>query len=145
MSSRRFAKTTSAKRKGRAYGKGVGLGLGVLLALTVISLAVWLLRRSASDESTSATPEPGESVEAGLEEQAVVPPDTPSAEDVSRGSSHHQARNAPSVAEKRLHRHQPPEKNRPLERSGPEDAKVRYSPPVRRALAGADLISRGVA
>jgi hypothetical protein len=45
-----------------------------------------------------------------------------------RGSSHHQARNAPSVAEKRLHRHQPPEKNRPLERSGPEDAKVRYSP-----------------
>jgi hypothetical protein len=83
MSSRRFAKTTSAKRKGRAYGKGVGLGLGVLLALTVISLAVWLLRRSASDESTSATPEPGESVEAGLEEQAVVPPDTPSAEEVS--------------------------------------------------------------
>ena len=69
MSSRRFARTTSAKRKGRAYGKGVGLGLGVLLALTVISLAVWLLRRSASDESTSATPEPGESVEAGLEEQ----------------------------------------------------------------------------
>jgi hypothetical protein len=61
-----------------------------------------------------------------------------------RGSSHHQARNAPSVAEKRLHRHQPPEKNRPLERSGPEDAKVRYSPPVRRALPGADLISRGL-
>jgi hypothetical protein len=83
MSSRRFARTTSAKRKGRAYGKGVGLGLGVLLALTVISLAVWLLRRSASDESTSATPEPGESVEAGLEEQEDVPPDTPSAEDVS--------------------------------------------------------------
>src|SRR5215217_5672050 len=81
MSSRRFARTTSAKRKGRAYGKGVGLG--VLLALTVISLAVWLLRRSASDESTSATPEPGESVEAGLEEQEDVPPDTPSAEDVS--------------------------------------------------------------
>ena len=72
MSSRRFARTTSAKRKGRAYGKGVGLGLGVLLALTVISLAVWLLRRSASDESTPATPEPGEGVEAGVGEEAVV-------------------------------------------------------------------------
>ena len=81
--SRRFRRTTSAKkRKGGAYGKGVGLGLSVLLALIVISLAVWLLRRSATDESTPATPEPGEGVEAGLEEEAVVPPDTPSTEDV---------------------------------------------------------------
>jgi hypothetical protein len=79
--SRRFGRTTSTKSKGGAYGKGVGLGISVLLALIVISLAVWLLRRSARDESTSATPEAGEGVEAGVEE-AVVAPDTPSAEDV---------------------------------------------------------------
>jgi len=80
--SRRFRRTTSAKkRKGGAYGKGVGLGLSVLLALIVISLAVWLLRRSARDESTPATPEPGEGVEALLEEE-TGPPDTSSAEDI---------------------------------------------------------------
>jgi pyruvate/2-oxoglutarate dehydrogenase complex dihydrolipoamide acyltransferase (E2) component len=70
--SRRFRRTTTAKSKGGAYGKGVGLGISVLLALIVISLAVWLLRRSATDESTPATPEPGEGVEAGVEEEAVV-------------------------------------------------------------------------
>jgi pyruvate/2-oxoglutarate dehydrogenase complex dihydrolipoamide acyltransferase (E2) component len=70
--SRRFRRTTSPKSKRGAYGKGVGLGMGVLLALIVISLAVWLLRRSARDESTPATPEPGEGVEAGVEEAAVV-------------------------------------------------------------------------
>jgi hypothetical protein len=79
--SRRFARTTTTKSKGGAYRKGVGLGISVLVALIVISLAVWLLRRSAKEESTPATPEAGEGVEAGLEE-AVVPPDTPSAEDV---------------------------------------------------------------
>jgi pyruvate/2-oxoglutarate dehydrogenase complex dihydrolipoamide acyltransferase (E2) component len=70
--SRRFGSTTSTKSKGGAYGKGVGLGISVLLALVVISLAIWLLRRSARDESSPATPEPGEGVEAGLEEEAVV-------------------------------------------------------------------------
>jgi pyruvate/2-oxoglutarate dehydrogenase complex dihydrolipoamide acyltransferase (E2) component len=72
--SRRFGRTTSAKSKGGAYGKGVGLGISVLLALIVVSLSVWLLRRSARDESTPATPEAGEGVEAGLEEEeeAVV-------------------------------------------------------------------------
>ena len=50
----------------------MGLGISVLLALIVISLAVWLLRRSARDESTPATAEPAEGVEAGLEEEAVV-------------------------------------------------------------------------
>jgi hypothetical protein len=79
--SRRFARTTSTKSKGGAYGKGVGLGISVLLALIVISLAVWLLRRSARSESTPATPEPAEGVGAGLEEE-TVPPETPSAEDV---------------------------------------------------------------
>jgi pyruvate/2-oxoglutarate dehydrogenase complex dihydrolipoamide acyltransferase (E2) component len=71
--SRRFGRTTSTKSKGRAYGKGVGLGISVLLALIVISLAVWLLRRSARDESTPATPNPGEGVEAGVEEEASTP------------------------------------------------------------------------
>ena len=70
--SRRFRRTTTTKSKRGAYGKGVGLGMGVLLALIGISLAVWLLRRSARDESTPATPEPGEGVEAGVEEDAVV-------------------------------------------------------------------------
>ena len=70
--SRRFGRTTSTKSKGGAYGKGVGLGISVLLALVVISLAVWLLRRSARDESTPATPEPGGGVEAGVGEEAVV-------------------------------------------------------------------------
>src|SRR5215203_4139627 len=70
--SRRYRRTTSTKSKGGSFGKGVGLGMSVLLTLIVISLAVWLLRRSATDESTPATAEPGEGVEAGVEEEAVV-------------------------------------------------------------------------
>jgi pyruvate/2-oxoglutarate dehydrogenase complex dihydrolipoamide acyltransferase (E2) component len=70
--SRRFRRTTSPKSKGGAFGKGVRLGISVLLALIAISLALWLLRRSATDESTPATPEPGEGVEAGLEEEEAV-------------------------------------------------------------------------
>jgi pyruvate/2-oxoglutarate dehydrogenase complex dihydrolipoamide acyltransferase (E2) component len=69
--SRRFQRTTTTKSKGGSYGKGVGLGISVLLTLIVISLAIWLLRRSARDESTPATPEPAEGVEAGVEEEAV--------------------------------------------------------------------------
>jgi pyruvate/2-oxoglutarate dehydrogenase complex dihydrolipoamide acyltransferase (E2) component len=67
--SRRFARTTITKSKGASYRKGVGLGISVLLALIVFSLAVWLLRRSARDVSTPATPEAGEGVEAGVEEE----------------------------------------------------------------------------
>ena len=70
--SRRFRRTTTAKSKGGAFGKGVRLGISVLLALVVISLAVWLLRRSARDESTPATPEAEEGVEAGVEETEAV-------------------------------------------------------------------------
>jgi pyruvate/2-oxoglutarate dehydrogenase complex dihydrolipoamide acyltransferase (E2) component len=70
--SRRFRRTTTTKSKRGAYGKGVRLGISVLLALVVISLSVWLLRRSARDESTPTTPEPGEGVEAGLQEEAAV-------------------------------------------------------------------------
>jgi pyruvate/2-oxoglutarate dehydrogenase complex dihydrolipoamide acyltransferase (E2) component len=70
--SRRFGRTTTTKSKRGAYGKGVGLGISVLLALIGISLAAWLLRRSARDESTTAPPEPEESVEAGVEEEAAV-------------------------------------------------------------------------
>ena len=70
--SRRFRRTTTTKSKGGAYGKGVGLGISILLALIGISLAVWLLRRSAADENTPATPEPGEGVEARLEEEATA-------------------------------------------------------------------------
>ena len=70
--SRRFGGTTSAKSKGGANGKGVGLVISVLLALIGILLALWLLRRSATDESTPATREPGEGVEARVEAAAVV-------------------------------------------------------------------------
>ena len=70
--SSRFGRPKRTKSKGGAYGKGVGLGISVLLALIVISLSVWLLRRSARDESTPATAEPAEGVEAGLEEEAAV-------------------------------------------------------------------------
>jgi pyruvate/2-oxoglutarate dehydrogenase complex dihydrolipoamide acyltransferase (E2) component len=69
---RRFRRTTTTKSKGGAYGKGVGLGISVLLALIVISLAVWLLRRSATDESTPATPEAEDGAEARLEEEEAV-------------------------------------------------------------------------
>jgi pyruvate/2-oxoglutarate dehydrogenase complex dihydrolipoamide acyltransferase (E2) component len=70
--SRRFRRTTTTKSKGGSYGKGVGLGISVVLALVVVSLLVWLLRRSATDESTPATAKPAEGVEAGVEEEAVV-------------------------------------------------------------------------
>jgi pyruvate/2-oxoglutarate dehydrogenase complex dihydrolipoamide acyltransferase (E2) component len=70
--SRRFRRITTTKSKRGAYGKGVRLGISVLLALVVISLSVWLLRRSARDESTPTTPEPGEGVEAGLQEEEAV-------------------------------------------------------------------------
>ena len=70
--SRRFRRITTTKSKGGANGKGVGLVMSVLLALIGILLAVWLLRRSARDESTPATPEPGEGVEARLEEEEAV-------------------------------------------------------------------------
>ena len=70
--SRRFRRPKSTKSKGGAYGKVVGLGISVLLALIVISLSVWLLRRSATEESTPVTPEPGEGVDAGVEEEESV-------------------------------------------------------------------------
>jgi pyruvate/2-oxoglutarate dehydrogenase complex dihydrolipoamide acyltransferase (E2) component len=70
--SRRFQRTTTTKSKGGSYRKGVGLGISVVLTLIAIWLALWLLRRSATDESTPATREPGEGVEAGLEEEEAV-------------------------------------------------------------------------
>ena len=70
--SRRFGRTTTTKSKGGSYRKGVGLGISVLLTLIVISLAVWLLRRSAREESPPATQQAAEGVEAGVEEQTVV-------------------------------------------------------------------------
>ena len=70
--SRRFRRTTTTKSKGGFYRKGVGLGTSVVLTLIVISLAVWLLRRSAREESTLDTQQAGEGVEAGEEEGTVV-------------------------------------------------------------------------
>ena len=56
---RRFGRLTT-RRQGRAYSrKAVGLGIGVLALLTVVSLAVWLLRRRAA-QTTSVAPAPEE-------------------------------------------------------------------------------------
>ena len=55
---RRFARLRT-RRQGRAYsGAAVGLGIGALALLTIVSLAVWLLRRRAG-ETEAAPPEEG--------------------------------------------------------------------------------------
>jgi predicted ester cyclase len=61
---RQSGRTTSAKSEGGAYSKAVGLGISAVVALIIISLSVWLLRRRASEETTSVTPEPEEGVAA---------------------------------------------------------------------------------
>jgi hypothetical protein len=78
---RRFGRTTSTKSGGGAYGKAVGLGLSALVALIIISLSVWLLRKRAREETAPVTPVPEEGVEDVLSEEEV-PPGPPSAEDV---------------------------------------------------------------
>jgi hypothetical protein len=79
----RFGRTTSAKSEGGAYGKAVGLGISALVALITISLSVRLLRKRAREETAPVTPEPEEGSEAVLsEDEVVVPPGPPSAEDV---------------------------------------------------------------
>jgi hypothetical protein len=78
----RFGRTTSAKSEGGAYGKAVGLGISALVALITISLSVRLLRKRAREETAPVTPEPEEGSEAVLsEDEVVVPPGPPSAED----------------------------------------------------------------
>lgn len=81
---RRFGRTTSAKSQGGAYSKTVGLGIGALVALIMIFLSVWLLRKRAIEETAPLTPEPEEGVEEVVlsEEETVVAPGPPSAEDV---------------------------------------------------------------
>jgi len=60
----------------------VGLGISVLVALIIISLSVWLHRKRAREETAPVTPEPEEGSEAVLsEDEVVVPPGPPSAED----------------------------------------------------------------
>jgi hypothetical protein len=82
----RFGRTSSAKSEGGAYGKAVGLGISALVALIIISLSVWLLRKRAREETAPVTPEPEEPEEGVedvlLEEEVEVPPGPPSAEDV---------------------------------------------------------------
>jgi hypothetical protein len=84
--SRRSAITTSAKNEGGAYSKAVRLGIGALVALLIISLSVWLLRRRAGEETTPGTPEHEEGAEAMHweeledEKEEWLPPGTPGAE-----------------------------------------------------------------
>ena len=80
---RRFGRLRIQRRQQRAYsGTAVGLGIGVLALLTIVSLAVWLLRRRAG-ETTPATPAQEEGAEAAppLEESpgplSEEEPDTP--------------------------------------------------------------------
>jgi predicted ester cyclase len=62
---RRSGKTTSTKSKAGAHSKGVRLGISALVALMIISLSVWLLRRRAREETApDTTPEPEEGVAA---------------------------------------------------------------------------------
>ena len=67
---RRFGRLTTQCRQGRAYSgnTAVGLGISVLALLTMVSLAVWLLRRRAG-ETTPVAPAPGE------EGAEAVPPE----------------------------------------------------------------------
>src|SRR5215212_4701872 len=56
---RRFGRLRT-KREERAYGSTVGPGIGVVALLTIVSLAVWLLRRRARETAPVATaPEEG--------------------------------------------------------------------------------------
>ena len=65
---RRFGRLKT-RRQGRAYsGTAVGLGIGVLALLTIVSLAVWRLRRRAG-ETTPLTPAPEEGAEAAPPEE----------------------------------------------------------------------------
>jgi hypothetical protein len=83
---RRSGKTTGAKSEGGAHSKAVRLGIGALVALLIISLSVWLLRRRAREETTPDTPEQEEGAEAlhweelEDEKEEWLPPGTPSAE-----------------------------------------------------------------
>ena len=96
----RFIRTTSASSEGGPYGNAMGLGIRALVVLLAISFSVWLLRSRAREETAPVTPEPEEGVEEAtlLEDEEVVPPGTPSAEDVALREDPPQARNAPRGA-----------------------------------------------
>ncbi len=82
----RFSTTTSARSEGGASGKAVGMGIVALVVLLIIFLSVWLLRRRVGEETAPVTPVPEEGVEEAAlleDEEVVVPPGAPSAEDVA--------------------------------------------------------------
>jgi hypothetical protein len=79
----RFGRTKRTRRQGRAYGKLVGRGIAVLTLLTIIALAIRLLRRRAREETAPVTPAPEEGVEeATPPEPEMEPPGPPTVEDV---------------------------------------------------------------
>jgi hypothetical protein len=94
----RFRRSRSVKREEVVYGDAGRLGFGVLLILVIISLSVWLLRRRTTEETA---PVPLEAKEEAVrledEEEVVMPPGAPSAEDVA-------LREAPPPGEERPER-----------------------------------------
>jgi hypothetical protein len=94
----RFRRSRSVKREEVVYGDAGRLGFGVLLILVIISLSVWLLRRRTTEETA---PVPLEAEEEAVrledEEEVVMPPGAPSAEDVA-------LREAPPPGEERPER-----------------------------------------
>src|SRR5215213_7612948 len=80
---RRFGPSRTGRARG-AKGNVVGVGIGGLAIAVMVMLAFWLLSRRRARGTASVIPEPEESLEAvPLEEEDVVPPAAPSAEDVS--------------------------------------------------------------
>ena len=71
------ARTARAKSEGGAYSKAVGLGISALVALIIISLSVWLLRRRSREEAAPVPLEVDEEAVLLEDEEVVVPPGAP--------------------------------------------------------------------
>ena len=106
------------------------MGISALVALMIISLSVWLLRKRAREETApDTTPEHEEGAEATHREELEARKRSgyhlalQAQKEPHQGRRHLQARNAPRGVGKLLHRRHLPEKNRRQARSDLEGAK----------------------